>query len=256
MLCAYLYIRGAPMIELFGVGIPAERGTWLFRGVTARFETGRLVFIVSSDRKARLGLLDVAAASLIAAEGRAWVSGAPVMRETRKAIAKHAGIVRLNDEPVAPGTVLSGLLPRDPWGLRRMLAGGRGGVERTVALQTLERVGLGPCALEPIATLDEWRRRRLAIARALITRPDHLICREIDDGLSLSQAGDALGVLRTLARSERLPTLISAADPRLVSLFADRVLVLSDGTLTFDGRSPDTASRGARRAEIELLRAG
>ena len=127
-------------------------------------------------------------------------------------------------------------------------------VERDVALETLERVGLGPCALEPVATLDEWRLRRLAIARALIPRPDHLICREVDDDVSLSQAGDVLGTLRTLARTERLPILVSAADLRLVSLFADRVLVLSDGALAFDG-PPSAAVRGPKRVEFELAQA-
>ena len=82
------------MIELFGVGIPREAGTWLFRRVTAGFEADELTFIMSSDRSARLGLLDVAAAASISAEGRAWITGAPVMRETRKAIARRVGIVR------------------------------------------------------------------------------------------------------------------------------------------------------------------
>jgi len=242
------------VIELFGVGIPREAGTWLFRRVTAGFEAGELTFIMSSDRSARLGLLDVAAAASISAEGRAWITGAPVMRETRKAIARRVGIVRPHSPRAARGSVLSTVLACEPWGLRRLLTGGRSVVERDVALETLERVGLGPCALEPVATLDEWRRRRLAIARALIPRPDHLICREVDDDVSLSQAGDVLGALRTLARTERLPILVSAADLRLVSLFADRVLVLSDGALAFDG-PPSAAVRTPRPVELELARA-
>ena len=90
-------------------------------------------------------------------------------------------------------------------------------------------------------------------SRALIPRPDHLICREVDNGLSLSEAGHVVGVLRTLARSERLPTLVSAADSRLVSLFADRVVILTGGALTFDG-PPSTAR--LETGPIELARAG
>ncbi len=243
------------MIELFGVGIRAEKDAWLLRSVTARFETGELTFIVSSNRQARLALLGVAAGSCIPTEGRAWISGAPVTRETRRAIGKRVGDVRPIGARAAQGSVLSSLLPRDPLGLRRLITGRRSAVERDVALQVLERVGLGPCALDPVAALDEWRRRRLAIARALIPRPDHLICREVDDGLSLSEAGHVVGVLRTLARSERLPTLVSAADSRLVSLFADRIVIVSDGALTFDG-PPNTARPEAGPAQVELARAG
>ena len=63
------------MIELFGVGAHTETGAWLFRRVTAGFETGEVTFVMSSDRAARLGLLDVAAAASIATEGRAWITG-------------------------------------------------------------------------------------------------------------------------------------------------------------------------------------
>ena len=245
------------MIELFGVGAHTETGAWLFRRVTAGFEAGELTFVMSTDREARLGLLDVAAAASIAAEGRAWITGAPVMRETRKVIASRVGNVRLDDLRAAQSSVLSTLLPRERWGLRRLFRRRPSGVERDVAHQALERVGLGPCALDPVATLDEWRRRRLAIARALLPRPDHVVCREIDDGRSLSEAGDLLGVLRTLAHAERLPVLVSATDWRLVPLFADRVLILSAGTLAFDG-PPSLAVRARQpveEVELELARA-
>ena len=245
------------MIELFGVGAHTETGAWLFRRVTAGFERGEVTFVMSSDRAARVGLLDVAAAASIATEGRVWITGAPVMRETRKAIARRVGNVRLDSPPAARTSVLSAVLPRDHWGLRRLFTRGRSVIERDVALATLERVGLGPCALDAVATLDAWRRRRLAIARALLPRPDHLICRDVDEGRSLSEAGDVLGVLCALARSERLPVLVSAVDWRLAPLYADRVLILSLGTLAFDG-PPSLAVRARQpveEVEVELARA-
>src|SRR5439155_12025392 len=94
-----------PVIELFGVGAHTETGAWLFRRVTAGFERGEVTFVMSSDRAARVGLLDVAAAASIATEGRAWITGAPVMRETRKAIARRVGNVRLDGPPAARTSV-------------------------------------------------------------------------------------------------------------------------------------------------------
>ncbi len=66
-----------------------------------------------------------------------------------------------------------------------------------------------------------------------------------------------LGVLRALARSERLPVLVSAVDWRLAPLYADRVLILSLGTLAFDG-PPSLAVRARQpveEVEVELARA-
>src|SRR5207244_12678172 len=121
-------------------------GAWLLRRVTAGFETGEVTCVMSSDRAARLGLLDVAAAASIATEGRAWITGAAVMRETRKVIARRVGIVRLDSPPAARTSVLSAVLPRDHWGLRRLFTRGRSVIVRDVAVSEPWHVWHVPCA--------------------------------------------------------------------------------------------------------------
>src|SRR5262249_14304294 len=208
-------------------------------------------------RVARLALLDVLAARRVPTEGRAWVSGAPLMPETAKAIAAHVGDIDWKRSFVEARSVFANVGADDPgwWRLTRAQVGGPAAIGREFASQTLERVGLASCANEPVANLDGWRRRRLAIARAMIPRRDHLVATEVDEALSPSEAADVLGVLRTIARSARIPVIVSAADPTLVQLFADRVLVLTGGVLTFDG-PPRALGASGSSAPREFVRAG
>jgi len=244
------------VIELLGVGIQATNGPWIIRSVCAAFETGELTFVVSSDRAARLALLDVLSGQRIPAEGRAWISGAPLMRDTAKALATFVGRVDPGQPFVEGRTVFANALPADPWWSRVTHIESRGtGAARKYARETVERVGLGACADQPVATLDPWRRRRLAIARAMIPRRDHLVAPEVDAELSPSQAADVLGVLRTVARSARIPVIVSAEDATLVQLFADRVLVLADGVLAFDG-PPHALGTHAPSRSRDIMRAG
>jgi ABC-type branched-subunit amino acid transport system ATPase component len=233
------------VIELLGIGLRSPRGEWLLRRVGVRLETPELTFVVADDRRARTALLDIMAARQVADEGRAWLGGRPVTRETASTIAARIADVQLHTPFVAHRSVLSNLTPRR-WShriIRALLRGQRPEAwERT--LRTLQSVGLGSCVDTPVAALDDWRRRRLSLARALMHQPDHLLVREIDDALPAAQAADVLGVLRTLAHVERVPVVVSTADSMLVYLFADRVLTLAGGRLVFNG-SPGLAAAAA-----------
>ena len=110
---------------------------------------------------------------------------------------------------------------------------------RVRARRALAGVGLGRHAHRRVDTLDAFERRRVLVARALVTWPQNLVVPEIDDGLGRCDAADVLGVLRTLTRCERMTVLVSATDPVLVQMFADRILRIAD------------AHVGAPRSQVE-----
>ena len=65
----------------------------------------------------------------------------------------------------------------------------------------------------------------------------------LDADLSLSDAADVLGVLRTITGARRLPVLVGLTDPILVQMFAHRVLALDRGALVFDGTPGEPIGR-------------
>ena len=113
----------------------------------------------------------------------------------------------------------------------------------------LDRVHLGHLAVELDATNVEgggWQNRlsggeqqRLAIARALVTRPDWLFLDEATSGLDPEGEAQVYALLR-----DRLPTttLVSVAHRPEVAATSERRLVLEGGTLQ---PAPTTASTAA-----------
>ncbi|MGH7324927.1 MAG: hypothetical protein ACREJ9_09795 [Candidatus Rokuibacteriota bacterium] len=82
-----------------------------------------------------------------------------------------------------------------------------------------------------------------------------MVLREVDQGLSLADAADVLGLLRTLARCERLTVLVSAAHPILVQTFAHRVLAIAKGGVVFDA-PPGGAIEESTWAPAALAKTG
>ena len=95
--------------------------------------------------------------------------------------------------------------------------------------------------------LSGGEQQMLTIGRALMTNPDLLLIDEATEGLAPQLARD---IWRTLGiiRGEGVATIVVDKDFRSLSEAADRMLLMTKGTLLFDGPP------GALMAEPELLR--
>lgn len=98
--------------------------------------------------------------------------------------------------------------------------------------------------------LSLGQQRRAELARALINRPELLICDGLSDGLDRPAIRDILGILR-VQRETRGLTLI-ATDNEMLELVGptDRVAVIDRGRLLFD--STRAALEEQRASDLEL----
>jgi ABC-type phosphate/phosphonate transport system ATPase subunit len=227
---------GDGVIELLGIGVPRAGGGWLLRGVCATLEAGEVTIVVSADAGRRGALLDAITGRRVPHEGRVWVNRIPLMPESRGRIRRLCGEI----EPGAPLAERRSLF----WNavapvsgsrtLGRLLGLPRRG-EREAVLAALERVGLRARAHEPLARLSILDRMRFVIARTLARRPCHLVVRDPDAAVVPADLGGLLAVLRLVARRDRLGVVVSLADGAAARRFADRLLVLHEGVLVFNG---------------------
>ena len=112
----------------------------------------------------------------------------------------------------------------------------------------LERVQAGHLASKPLTEMSTGERRRVLIARALVTRPDVLVLDEPTTGLDFVARHQFLESVRRLAR-EGTTILIVTHHVEEVIPEIRRVVLLSRGRVAFDGL-PAEALTSAHLAEV------
>ena len=112
--------------------------------------------------------------------------------------------------------------------------------------RVLDLVQLGDRGAMKVSKLSGGQRRRLAIAQALIGQPDLLILDEPTTGLDPEQRASLRGLLSGLTGT----VLISTHQTEDVSAMCDRVLVIDDGAIRFDGTVPELLATAAGRVHL------
>jgi lipoprotein-releasing system ATP-binding protein len=101
---------------------------------------------------------------------------------------------------------------------------------RTRAASLLARVGIGERLTYRPATLSGGEQQRVAVARALVARPDVLLADEPTGNLDESTAATLHELLREMHREHGLTSIIATHNLRLASA-CDRVMMLEGGRL-------------------------
>lgn len=98
------------------------------------------------------------------------------------------------------------------------------------ALEALEEMGLGFHAEHPVSQLSGGEQQRVAVARALVTRPLMVLADEPTGNLDASISEEICELLKSYCRS-RLATIVIATHNEKLAHLSDRVLCLREGKL-------------------------
>ena len=101
--------------------------------------------------------------------------------------------------------------------------------EKDLVRQALEDVGLADTADQMPAELSGGMRKRIALARTLILRPEIILYDEPTTGLDPVTAREISHLLREVQQKYNTSALIISHDMNCVRLTADRVALLVDG---------------------------
>jgi iron complex transport system ATP-binding protein len=103
----------------------------------------------------------------------------------------------------------------------------------------LERLGLAELASRPLSTLSGGERQRVVLARALAQEAPILLMDEPTSALDLGHRVDALEIVDELRREWGLTVISAMHDLTLAGQFADRLLLLSSGSVCAFGPPPE-----------------
>jgi energy-coupling factor transport system ATP-binding protein len=125
-------------------------------------------------------------------------------------------------------------------------------IERIVT-EVLEIVDLAAWRHRSPFSLSLGERRRLSVATMLVLEPRLLILDEPTIGQDHERAQQLMGLMVRLRERFATTILMITHDVRLVANWANRVLVLSNGRLAFDGSANALFARDELLAEAGLL---
>ena len=103
------------------------------------------------------------------------------------------------------------------------------------AQSLLDTVGLAGFANRRADALSGGQRQRVGIARAVMQQPRLMLADEPTSSLDPKTSVEIMQLLADIARSHRIPVLISMHDVGLARRFADRILGMAGGRIVFDG---------------------
>lgn len=104
----------------------------------------------------------------------------------------------------------------------------------TLALELLERVGLGEKAQVYPSTLSGGQKQRIAIVRALAMQPDVMLFDEPTSALDPEMVGEVLNVMKDLAK-DGMTMVVVTHEMGFAREVADRVLFMNNGYIEEEG---------------------
>ena len=132
---------------------------------------------------------------------------------------------------------------------------GAGEVQQRV-VDVLARVGLDASVVHRFpAEFSGGQRQRIAIARALILKPQIVVCDEAVSALDVSVQAQVLNLLEQLQHDDGMSYIFISHNMAVVRHISDRIVVLYRGRVMEEGQAEDVCDRPAHPYTRSLLAA-
>jgi len=206
----------------------AAQSVHALRGVSLRIDAGEFVSIMGPSGSGKSTLMHLLGALDTPTSGQALFQGRDLqaMSDRDRSVLRRTRI----------GFVFQffNLLPTlsaaENVALPLLLAGRVRREALSAAGDALERVGLRPRMEHYPDELSGGEMQRVAVARALVTNPDAVLCDEPTGNLDSATSKEILALLRSLPESGRRCVVMVTHDAQSAA-YADRIIRIRDGLL-------------------------
>jgi putative ABC transport system ATP-binding protein len=217
------------MMELQDVTKVYEQGRRVvhaLRGVSLTIAAGEFVSIMGPSGSGKSTLMHLLGALDTPTSGRALFAGRDLqaMSDRERSLLRRSRIGFVFQF----FNLLPTLTAAENVGLPLLLAGQGRGPGRRRALAALEGVGLGDRGDHFPEELSGGEMQRVAVARALVTEPEAVLCDEPTGNLDSATSQEILALLRGLPAAGRRAVVMVTHDPNAAGI-ADRVVHIRDG---------------------------
>lgn len=226
-----------PKIMIEAKGLSKYYGPFVaIKDVTFSIPQGQIVAFLGPNGAGKSTTMKILSGYLSPSEGTARIAGFD-LKENRIEAARHLGYLPEN------GPLYNDMTPV---GLLEFFAAARGidpeRIDERIRVVS-EQCALGDVMEKPIGKLSRGYRQRVGLAQALLHDPDVLVMDEPTAGLDPNQIRDFRQNIRLLGKTKTI--LISTHILQEVAAVGDRVLLIHNGQLMFDGTPAELAMGGS-----------
>jgi putative ABC transport system ATP-binding protein len=239
------------LLEVTKLYQQGRRSVQAVRGVSLRIEEGEFVSIMGPSGSGKSTLMHLLGALDTPTTGKALFRGQDLksLSDRDRSLFRRGRI----------GFVFQffNLLPTlkadENVALPLLLAGQSRARALKAAAAALDRVGLQARADHFPEEMSGGEMQRVAVARALVTEPDAVLCDEPTGNLDSATSKEVLALLRSLPEDGRRSVIMVTHDPAAAG-YADRLVEIRDGLIEadklIDTRPPRTENRTGRDSAI------
>lgn len=210
------------------------------RGISCDIQRGEVFAIMGANGSGKTTLIHLVAGLLHPSAGEVTITGKPRKRMKLHQLAGEVGIVFQN-----PDLLLQAKTVRDEVAFGpKNLKFSRKTLENRVD-QTIRRFDLTDLDSEAPYALSRGQRQRTAVAANFSLHPDLFLLDEPTTGQDAQHLYQLMDELCDEIRREHKTLIFATHDTDLTLKYANRVLLLRDGRVIFDG-SPDTAFKNPK----------
>ena len=222
------------------------RNVSALRGVTFSIPKGQIVGLLGPNGAGKTTLLKILCTLLLSDSGDVQIADTNALYSP-KSVRKRIGVVLASDR-----SLYWKLTGQENLNVYGALYGLSLSDIRKRSLDLLKSVNLFEFVNVPIEKYSTGMRKRLMIARALIHKPEVLILDEPTSGLDIQGKHDLWTLLKQLARTEQVTTLLATHDMEEAEAVPERLLLVHDGVLHADGTPQDLLKAAGRESIIRI----
>ncbi|MDF1545652.1 MAG: ATP-binding cassette domain-containing protein [bacterium] len=217
------------------------------RDISFSIPRGQIVAFLGPNGAGKSTTMKIISGFLSASEGEASIAGHNI-RTDRLAASRNLGYLPEN------GPLYDGMTPME---LLLFFGQVRGIVGKNLDQRieaVIDECALGQVKEKPIGKLSRGYRQRVGLAQALLHNPETLIMDEPTAGLDPNQIRDFRNNIKRLGETKTI--LISTHILQEVEAIAERVLLVNEGRLIFDGKPTELMQDGSLEAKFHELTGG